>query len=616
MINIYLNYFVEEGEFMKYLANCRTNGQIINPLSNDDLALFIEDEYTKEILNSVNIIFSKTKFGNYLISGEKGVGKTTLINLVLNDFRKNYGNYFYFSKNDYDDMNSIYKSFIEQVDKIKEDISSSDIKKLVENASVLLKGNIQIKDSVLSSTKKLTTEKKGRKSEGILGFILKLLEFIFSFFNPFKLKFSISKLFKPKFSFIKESTDESASEEKRLKETTITREVNLDDNIKKIIEELSNKYKITFVFDDLNRDIIDKYSNIIKKFDCEEKKSYCFFIVDDSIYKSCIIEKQNNFVVNYRDSFYLPRMSFQGLMRFIYTLFNKREKSIAMIDFWNTLGNRKAIISAEDTQKCNRLYVLVINFKILSIFIKVFDSMVIQNDVTNFKRDKFITSSIKIIEMIVSVDTLANEYSANITSMEHSFKDIMNMLTEEEYIKIDTEGKPLSLNRKKILDNEGLEFSVQDFLQNEEKYNGSLSNSITPTKYILIGDNDPYAYSSTMLSLIFSNIRNLLAVVVLEQPCEWNSLFQDSGKVFSAVAIIKTPDSERTAFYNSQGSYSFEYSNVINTFIKELHKVNIDVYYYESNIISTGKETTKQAIEEAFKNQIKFKKLKRNHSWV
>ena len=586
-----------------YLANCRTNGQIINPLSNDDLALFIEDEYTKEILNSVNIIFSKTKVGNYLISGEKGVGKTTLINLVLNNFRKNYGNYFYFSKNDYDDMNSIYKSFIEQVDKIKEDISSSDIKNLVENASVLLKGNIQTKDSVLSSTKKLTTEKKGRKSEGILGFILKLFEFIFSIFKPFK----------PTFSFIKESTDESASEEKRLKETIITREANLDDTIKKIIEELSNKYNITFVFDDLNRDIIDKYSNIIKKFDCEEKKLYCFFIVDDSIYKSCVIEKQNNFVVNYRDSFYLPRMSFQGLMRFTYTLFNKREKSIAMIDFWNTLGNRKAIISAEDTQKYNILYDLVINFKILSIFIKVFDSKVIQNDVTNFKRDKFITSSIKIIEMIVSgqksVDTLENEYSANITNMKHSFKDIMNMLTQEEYIKIDTEGKLLSLNHKKMLEDVRLEFYVQDFLQNEEKYNSSLSNSITPTKYILLGDNDPYAYSTTMLPLISSNIRNLLAVVVLAQPCEWNSLVKDSGKVFSAVAIIETPDSEKTAFYNSQGSYNYEYGNIIETFIKDLREINIDVYYYESKIISTGKETTKQAIEDAFKNQKEFQKL-------
>ena len=92
-----------------------------------------------------------------------------------------------------------------------------------------------------------------------------------------------------------------------------------------------------------------------------------------------IIEKQNNFVVNYRDSFYLPRMSFQGLMRFTYTLFNKREKSIAMIDFWNTLGNRKAIISAEDTQKYNILYDLVINFKILYLYGKSYSSPLKKN---------------------------------------------------------------------------------------------------------------------------------------------------------------------------------------------------------------------------------------------
>lgn len=142
------------------LIKYRKKGQIVSPLSEEDIALFIEDEYTKDILNRTKNIFQNKKFGNYLISGEQGVGKTTIVNLILSHFEKKGGIYFYFSKNDYDGEKRIYKSFIEQVKKKEKVKNDSNIVNLIKDVSVLLSGKILEKDSTLISDKTLNSEKQ------------------------------------------------------------------------------------------------------------------------------------------------------------------------------------------------------------------------------------------------------------------------------------------------------------------------------------------------------------------------------------------------------------------------------------------------------------------------
>lgn len=251
----------------------------LNPLNNEDLEhIFISPKYFK-ITERIENIINKCTPGLTILSGDRGVGKSTAINYYVNRVKKKEkSNYLFFKMNMTNTNDRFFRDIFSYIETLNLDIEeiNEETKKKLELQIKILGNTIYynvVQEEITDSQSLLEREENG-KSE-------------FSGSIPFKIfnyKGIINKL------KVSKTTD---IDKTRIIKTKNFFKDDIQNRLIKLLNELSRYYKIFFILDELDKVEDEIFNNFI----LENK----IIFLESSLSFICVIDKEKALNLKYEN---------------------------------------------------------------------------------------------------------------------------------------------------------------------------------------------------------------------------------------------------------------------------------------------------------------------------
>lgn len=525
-------------------------------------------------------------YGCYLISGERGVGKSSFIRTFFEGLGRNFNinNNIYITLTTFD-----YECEIGIIDAIITRLYNESL----ENGSILFEYN--------DALKKLYEQTKWSYNEEITLDDGNSVKQTVSDYNINKQDLNINIHLKNVLlgGFIKEKNSEITKENSKYKneniEKTKTRKkVPLDEQLSKLLSKIVRNTNIFVVFDELDKQddcfletLFNKYKSLLL-----ENGLISFFITDEKTYRKYGEDIDNYLGTYFIDTFYLPRMTYNETLRYCYIMFGEEHLWRAQMMFYGTLGNRRLI----NIFYAREMYITRCDFNTMYEYCK-FELLSFLGDMyyntsrirrnSRFEQDEFIYNMKKIVELIffkgkTSCNELFNIYNTETAKTFVSRKELIDGIkkfcesnnwievSENEFIEVDFEQiRYCNIKEEAILPNEFMYY---------DKSIHEIQQKIHCKSLIKLGDNDSYAYKNALEKIIIGNLNRIKKVVIIERKLNSKWPYEGASD-YSAAAAIGNNFGGIDAFYNDRGSYSYEGRGYIEEFIEIMGEYGITIYY-------------------------------------
>lgn len=603
------------------LSSYRTNN-IIEPITEEQTGFFFVAENIKRQICELQNLIKEDIYGCYLISGMKGIGKTSFINTTLSNledqiFKKSYVT-IKINSTRVADVNKLFLLLIKELLRVSTDKNSlinvfyNNLRKI----ELACSGNLQVhweEETVASLNQCVSSSSTKEEQVGV------------DVTGAFKLPL-IGKLIRMQSSNNFAKTESESNTKRKI-------QYDMQEDPHELLRELLNELeslgiRLIIIFDEVDKcsrtfldEIFNQYKDLLTNF-----KIFSIFLTDEKMYKAYMQLKDSLLFTYFIKAFYLSNMSYEETLRYCFGQHCEEDLCNADVLYYISLGNTRIIninykthfrINLFDSAHVALLYKA-------RLFHYIIDSIKYDLDIDDmrmFKKDMFNVDVKALIEFIFDIKecqiSTATNYFNNIRTNRYpeaneilecirNYKDSLEM----KMVKFENDRIIIGYDKDKYLHNswESLEvhdhnlntrvtlnnrMTIESFYPFYEKGLGTRTNGIGKLQLVKLGDNEPEAYEKAMEHLIISNYFDINKII-------WLKRVRDGGKTwytdeeYSLLVIIDSGIGRRYAFYNEAGSYSSEKSRCITELLKKINDLGI---HYTEKAFSRG-ETFEQVVQQ------------------
>lgn len=592
---------------MNNFAEGRT-GSLLEPIMGNDLPFFIEDDSIIKQLKSLSGMINRGAYGCYLISGERGVGKSSVINAVLESMNGAFCKpqiKFSLSLSEYDEEDGICLSIISN---LYSRIPSDELFGEHSPEEILWKYKDRIKDLYKNFMWEREENKFAERAESSED------EHRSSTKNEESVGISVKcfiGFIKGSFFANKEKTrSRQASTSNKHTIEQKKRQPNLHLKLKNLLRDISSEMDIFIIFDELDKKedafletIFDNYKDLLL-----ESRIFSFLICDRTSYGKYGMSDESSLSTYFAGLFYLCRMSYSDTLRYCYTVLNITDLVAAKIFYYKSLGNKRKINNmylrtAENENKKVVLHKLILLQELTAIFSFEYAD----TNKNNYDKD-ILEESVKYL-----IEKLFDKRKSTYKELEKIFTEKCSL----EYPKfLDIWSKIQSLSEKTLwLEIVGDNNIIINF--GKMKADVCCDKEVEPEAFyyqpkrmahndiilgyencnmIKLGDNDCYAYENVLEKLVLGNLHKVKAVILIVQKMA-DTCFGVNAENYSMAVMIENIYGRKNVFYNEKGGYSFEGWSYIYKIKKIFNEYNFDVHCEEITDDMTIEDGIRRALK-------------------
>lgn len=557
---------------------------ILEPLGNEDVAFFGYDENIKEKARRIRKLISQERYGSFLIAGDRGSGKSSFVNLVLDDVKKNKDVIsIELSTINYRSDDSILYGIVDRLYNHREQFNSS-CQEDIESLYKRIKGNFikreVIENNLSDDTNTKASIRKGTSKEGNIGFIRGFLS------GKIALNSEV-------FNAEEKNNKESSSINRTIE---IVEEIELFSETENLLTKLCQEYKVIIVLDELDKQeseyIVDIFNSFKSMF--VEKQIITFFVVDSSTYEKYYLDTNSILRTYFLYGVYIPLIEYKDFIKQCYCMYNLNSRREVDKLYFDSMGNRRlANIAYCNRNNGIRLYseeVFFVSIIDKCLQLRANGLLKYEAEREKLEQDVFIktirTMLLKMCDVHgVSMDDLEGIYYDYASKSFPELEDILAVFqSADEYGQIfDISKDQIKIDTRMIRDNDKLEyedvFTYCDTELSHIRY-GRSQDSITPESIIKLGDNEEYAYRNVIKPLALTAGSRLRKAVLIEMQEEGDWPSSETSRSFSFVLAIEDAVGNINAVYNEKGAYRYEGWSIILELLKDLSCLDMNVYYY------------------------------------
>lgn len=601
-------------------------GNIIEPITAEQEGFFYITEETKKQICELQRLIREDIYGCYLISGMRGVGKTSFINVALSSLNNKYTDkkpvLIRINATQMRKVEDLFGVMIREFIRVNNSQGDKEWEKLIKELEGIDKANRgeltlqeikSCKGGECSGNTDIVTK------QGVISMGEKIL-----FFKP---------------NVFLSGEDKKTSSVQEEKYTERTNQYQQKVNAYELFREWLNKfeecrYRLIVVIDEIDKckislmeEIFAQYKELLTNY-----KLFCFFVSDEKTMRRCMDTESDIYSTYFIKNFYLPLLSYEETMRYCYGYYCEEKISTVDIIYYLTIGNTRAI---------NIKYKTHISFNFLNIadvvllykarlFRYILDNIkyvydmedsrmikidLLKRDVKKYIEYIFDNGGCKTFDIMSFYEkNKSNSYPSaqDILRYVKDYKDelgiqILNISAEEIHI-LYNENWYIYAQMNKLY----FRYEDEDMIEYDNEINIEKLYSFFDKKYyhfsqgggpigvIKLGNNEPYAYGKAMEHLLISNIFSIGNVI-------WIKRVRDGGenwymdKEYSVLIVLDMGIGKRYLYYNEAGSYSSEGSTHVEEFVNKLKKLNVkytERTYDRGETIDYIIEQTKKELEE------------------
>ncbi|WP_346936036.1 P-loop NTPase fold protein [Clostridium sp.] len=606
----------------KYSLSSYRANNIIEPITEEQTGFFFVGENVKKQICELQNLIKEDTYGCYLISGMKGIGKTSFINTTLSNledqiFKKSYVT-IKLNSTRVADVNNLFSLLIKELLRVSKDKNSlinvfyNNLRKI----ELVCSGNLQVHWEEEAAT---------ALNEGVSSSFTKEEQVGVDVTGAFKLPL-IGRLIRGQMSNNFAKTESESNTKRKI-------EYNMKEDPHELFRELLNEFeslgiRLIFIFDEVDKcsttfldEIFNQYKDLLTNF-----KIFSIFLTDEKTYKAYKQSRDSLLFTYFIKAFYLSNMSYEETLRYCFGQHCEEDLCNADVLYYISLGNTRVININYKTHFRLNLFdsahvALLYKARLFHYIIESIRYDLDVDDMRMFKKDMLKVDVKALIEFIFDIKecqiSTATDYFNNVRTNRYpeaneilecirNYKDSLEMKMvkfENDRIIIgydkdmhlhnsweSLEAYDHNLNKRVTLNNR---IRIESFYPFYEKGLGTHTNGIGTIQLVKLGDNEPESYEEAMEHLIISNYFNINKII-------WLKRVRDGGKTwytdeeYSLLVIIDSGIGIRYAFYNEAGSYSSEESRRITDLLKKIKDLGIN---YTEKTFSNG-ETSEQVLQQ------------------
>lgn len=606
----------------KYSLSSYRPNNLIEPITEEQVGFFFITENIKKQICELQSLIKENAYGCYLISGMKGIGKTSFINTALSNlenpiYKKSYVT-IKLNATCVADVNKLFLLLIKELLHVSANKNSpiNVFYNKLRKIELICSGNLQFYWEEETAT---------ALNEGTLSSITKEEQVGADVSGIFKVPF-IGKLIRG------QTSNDFSNVESRLSTKRKT-EYDMQEDPYELFRELLNEFenlsiRLIFIFDEVDKcsttfldEIFNYYKDLLTNF-----KIFSIFLTDEKAYKAYIQSRDSLLFTYFIKAFYLSTMSYEETLRYCFGQHCEENLCKADILYYISLGNTRIININYKTHFIVNFFepeyvVLLYKARLFHYVIENIRYDLDVEDMRRFKKDMLKVDIKALIEFIFdkkecqlstvidyfnSVRTNRYPEANVILECIRNYKDSLGIKLvkfEDDRIIVEYNNDMRLHNTRDDLDvydhnlnkmlTQNNKIRIENFYPFFKKGMSISTNSTGSIQLVKLGDNHPEAYTEAMEHLIISNYFNINKIIWLKRE-------RDGGKTwitdeeYSLIVIIDTGIGRRYAFYNEAGSYSSEKSSYITDLLKKIMDLGIN---YSEKTFSNG-ETFDQAIQQ------------------
>lgn len=603
-------------------------GNIIEPITAEQEGFFYITEETKKQICELQRLIREDIYGCYLISGMRGVGKTSFINVALSSLNYKYTDkkpvLIRINATQIRKVEDLFGVMIEEFLRVNNSQDDQEWKKLIKGLKDIDKvnrGELIIQEKISckrgeSSEDTDTVTKRGKISMGL------------------KMCFFKSNVFLRG----EDQKVSSIQEEKYIEKTDqYQQKISAYEMFKEWLNKFEEcRYRLIVVIDEIDKckssfmeEMFAQYKELLTNY-----KLFCFFASDEKTMKRCMDTECDIYSTYFIKKFYLPLLSYEETMRYCFGYYCEEKISTVDIIYYLTLGNTRAINIKYKTHFSFNFFNIadvVLLYKarlfrcILDHIKYVYDMEdtrmikidLLKRDVKNIIEYIFDKDGCKIFDVMSFYEkNKSNSYphAQDILQYVKDYKDelgiqILNVSAEEIHVVFNKDWHINAWMNKlyfRYEDEDMMEYdneiNVEKLYPFFDKKYYHFSQGGGPIGVIKLGNNEPYAYEKAMEHLLISNIFSICNVI-------WIKRVRDGGetwykdKEYSVLIVLDMGIGKRYIYYNEGGSYSSEGRAYVDEFVKRLTNLNVkctERTYDRGETIGYIIEQIKRELEEGY----------------
>ena len=587
----------------KYSLSYYRGNNIIEPITEMQEGFYSQTEFSGNQIRELQRMIEEDIYGCYLITGMRGVGKTSFMNVALSQTKHGMR----------EKEQVIIRVNAVQMQEAKElfPILIRELLRVVEKSDGRIKGyfkQLQMIDIISQGTIKKSVREQWTSSH--------VEENSDSNKEGVNLGIGINSIFQLP---IQIGTTTNVEREKQLSdvvsaETGYGVEYEVLENPQDLFNDLMDDFEKSNIRLLVVLDEIDKCdSTFVDEVFCYYKdlllnsKMFWLLVADEQMYQRYLGLKENMLDTYFVKKIYLPLMTYEETMQYCFQHYCEEKISSVDIIYYISIGNRRLInihYLAKNQRGLLKREDIVLLYKarlFKDITSKVQYDFDVE-DIRNYKKDVFKVNVKKFIEYIFERNALpiseaiefydnmkgnSYPYAEEIVQYIKEYKDTLGL----QIINVGDEKITLHwTNALRIRDSiNGLTLDYPDGREVHEKnkigirelypfYESGMRpcmNGVGKVRLVKLGNNHPYAYGDAMEHLLIANFWGIERLIwikrVREGGREWYT-----DEEYSLLAIIVTQSGMKFGYYNEAGSYSSESSDAIMDLLEKLKGMNVN----------------------------------------
>lgn len=372
----------------RYSLGYYRGNNIIEPITEDIVGFsFLTDKLNAQIRELKRLV-KEDVYGCYLVSGMKGVGKTSFINIALSNL---------------DDRQRGKENVIVRLNAVRLSDAKELLSLLIKELLLIARDRNSPINAFCANIEIIHAMNEGILKKTVQGQAALELELgkTLSIGKETEIGVDTDRITKPLFKI---RSNFKGNHKKQLKANVGSElkggfEYSLQEKPDQRFRELLNEFeqsgiRLILVLDEIDKceksfmeDVFRQYKDLLTNY-----KLFCFFVTDERVFADSATIKNNGFDTYFIKRFYLPLLSYRETMQYCYKHFNENAISCVDILYYLTLGNTRALNIYYKTQSFANIYrldevVLLYKARLFQYIMDNIQYELDEEDVRNLKSD-------------------------------------------------------------------------------------------------------------------------------------------------------------------------------------------------------------------------------------
>lgn len=333
-------------------------------------------------------------------------------------------------------------------------------------------------------------------------------------------------------------------------------------------------------------------------------KMFWLLVADEQMYQRYLGLKKNVLDTYFIKKIYLPLMTYEETMQYCFQHYCEEKISSVDIIYYLSIGNRRLINIHYLTKNQRGLLkrediVLLYKARLFKDITSKVQYDFDMEDIRNYKKDVFKVNVKKFIEYIFERNVLsiseAIEFYDNIKGNSYPYAaEIVQYIKEYtgmlglQIINVDDEKIALYLDNG-VRMRDSMNDLMLDYSDGREVHDNNkigirelypfyelgmrpCMNGVGKVRLVKLGNNHPHAYRDAMEHLLIANFFCIQRLIWIKRVREGGCYTDEE---YSLLAVIETPSGMKYGYYNEAGSYSSESSYAITDLIEKLKEMEV-----------------------------------------